>query len=617
MSLRTPLRTPLYEGGGVSSLVPHVWDCSIGGRTYMFDTKFFGTAQFTRSSIPILKPQQSTGSISEDSLNPADGIRAKIESWHHGAGQTYLDRPESDPYRFLSSKGVDPWTKWRIKLLPDTALRLASASTNLYPVVAGSRLYFSDGQTLKYITDPVAATPTTVTSTPAATVTSIASDGFSVWAAHTASGLYATNTGTGAAAQLVTTALASNSVVGYVKGRLMVSKDNVLYTVTDLAGPAALPTALYTHPNTAFRWVGFAEGLNTIYAAGYSGDKSLIYRTAVKADGTGLDVPVVAGELPDGEIVRSIGSYLGLVLIGTDKGWWTASQDSSGDLSLNKVQDLDAPVMCFEGQGDQVWYGWTNYDDDSTGLGRADLTVDTKGASVLTPAYASDLMATAQGTVQGVVTFQGVRLFTVSGSGLWAETTDKVASGTITSGLITHGMSDNKVALSVTVKHDPLEGEVAMTVAVDGGTPVSIGASATQGTTGRTLGVLASTGEAFELAHTLSRSGDDSTAGPEVTRTTLESNPAPGRGEFFNVAILLKDRVTLGNNNEEDFDCGLAYQSLTGIETAGAPTTYQDVFGTEAVTLEDHDLIIEGFTRGRDAYTGTFLAKFRRPRRRS
>src|SRR5690349_515603 len=114
-AFRSPLRTPFRTGsGGSSTLVPKVWDASIGGRTFMFDWKFAGTPQFTRSSIQVLKPQQASGSVNEDALNPADGLRAKVESFHHGAGQTYLDRPGSDPYRFRSSKGVDVWTKGKL-----------------------------------------------------------------------------------------------------------------------------------------------------------------------------------------------------------------------------------------------------------------------------------------------------------------------------------------------------------------------------------------------------------------------------------------------------------------------------------------------------------------------
>lgn len=617
MSLRTAIRTPFYEGTGTSALVPYTWDAAVNGTPFMFDTRYFGTDQFKRSSISLLKPQQATGSVNEDALNPADGIRAKVESWHHGAGQVYLDRPESDEYRFRTSKGIDPWTRWKASMQWDTAQRVSSSNTNVLLQPAGSRLYFSDGQALKYVTAITASpTVTTVTGTPAATVTSITSDGFTVWAAHTASGLYKTDTSTGAASQLVTTALAADSVVGYVKGRLMLSKGNVLYNITDLAGPAAVPSALFTHPNTSFVWVGFAEGQSVLYAAGHSGDKSLIYKTSIKADGTGLDIPTVAGELPDGEIVRSIGAYLGLILIGTDKGVWVAAQDSSGNLTINKVLVTSAAVKCFEGQDDFVWFGWSNYDATSTGLGRMDLRSDTKGADVVTPAYASDLMATAQGAVLSVVTFADSRVFSVSGSGVWAQTTDKVASAVIDGGLITHGMPDDKVALAITVTHEALAGQVAVALSTDSGPFETRGSSVTADSTSTTLSAGSATGETFEIRHTLTRSSVDTTEGPVLTRSTLESNPAPGRGEFFTVAFLFYEKVLVGAK-EEPFDPIAAYEMLVALESSGVPAAYQDPLGAATVTLEDHHFVIEDFTEHRNGFVGTFIAKFRRPRTRS
>lgn len=619
MTIRAPIRTHFYGGsGGVSSLVPRVWDCAIGGRTYMFDTKFMGTAQFARSSIPLLRAQQSEGTVNEDSLNPADGARAKVESWHHGAGQTFLDRPESDPYRFRSSKGVDPWTRYRLSLLHDTDQKVSTSGTNLHLAVAGSRLYFTDGQTTKYVTDLDADSPaaTTVTATPAATATSIASDGFNVWTAYTASGLYATDTSTGAASQLVSTALAADSVVGYVKGRLMVSKGAAIYNVTTLTGTAALPAALFTHANSDFKWVGFAEGQAVLYAAGYSGDKSFVFKTSVKPDGTALDVPTVAGELPDGEIIRSISSYLGVVLLGTGKGWWTAAQDSNGNLTLNKVQATSSAVLCFEGQGDFIWYGWSNYDATSTGLGRADLRTDTKGAQVVTPGYASDLMVTAQGAVQSVATFDNLRVFTVSGSGVWAESADLVASGTIDSGLITHGMPDAKVALTISLTHEPLDGSIGIAIAAADESFTTRGSSAVEGASSATLSAGSLRSEAFELRHTLTRSAV-TTVGPILTRTTLESNLAPGRGRNLNVALLIAETIQLANEVEVPFDVAEEYAALEALLDDGGVTTYQDCLGAESVTVEDADYIPEGFTSQRDGYRGTYLIKFRRGRRRS
>lgn len=615
MGLRSSLRTPFFGGMGVSNLVPDLWDCAINGRTFRFDTKFFGQAQFTRSSIPLLKPQQAQGSINESSLNPADGIRAAIESWHHGAGQTSLDRDTSDPYRFRSSKGVDPWTKWKLSLLPDTDQKRTSANTNLALVPAGARLYLADGQTLAYTTDVTLGTPTftAVTGTPAVAINGIASDGFTVWTAHGASGIYDTNTGAGASASRTTGTV--GGVLGYVKGRLMAADANAIYNIVLLTGAAAArPTALYTHPNTDFVWVGFAEGLQNIYAAGYSGDKSLIYKVPIKQDGSGLDAASVAGELPDGEIVRSLGSYLGLVLVGTDKGVWVASQDSDGNLSLNKVVDLDAACYCFEGQGDFVWFGWTNYDSTSAGLGRMDLRSDTKGASVLTPAYASDLMATAQGAVLSIATFQDIRVFAISGSGVWAEDIVKVTSGSLDTGLITQGMTDSKVALSIKITHEPLNGTIDLLMSADGGVFGSRGSSIDPLSTSASLSASTTTGETFELRFTLNRPST-TTLGPVLTRATLESNLAPGRGEYFNVALLFHDLIKLTDEGQEvHFDCAANYARLVDWEISGLPLSYQDALGSATVLLEDHDFVIEGWTEKRDAYTGTFLAKFRKPR---
>lgn len=621
MSLRNPIRTPFYGGSGTSPLVPNAWDCAIGGRTYMFDDKFFGTPQHKLSSIRLLRPTQTTGEVTEEAFNPADGVRVGQKSWHHGAGQVHLDDVDSDEFRFRSSKGFDVWTKGKLSLLPDTDQKLSSAQTNLQMVVAGTRLYLIENQTLKYTENIDTDTPTwtTVTGTPAATATSIATDGFTVWVAYTALGLYHTNTGTGAASQLVTTALVSSSVVGYVKGRLMVTKDNVLYNVTDLTGPAALPAVLYTHPNTAFRWVGFTEGSQDIYMAGYSGDKSVIHKTSVKADGTSLDIPTVASStIPDGETVACIGEYLSVILIGTDKGVWTAAQDDNGNLTVNKVLALTAATLCFEGQGDFVWFGWTNFDAASTGLGRMDLGADTKGGNVVNPAYASDLMVTAQGAVLSCVTFGSQRVFTVSGSGVWAEHQDgnRVASATIDSGLHTFGMPDDKVALNITVRHEPLVGTVAEALSIDGGTFTNVGTSVLEGSTVAYLNPGSATGGTFETRITATRSASDVTDGPVVTRSTLEANMAPGRGQELNFALLFFEQENF-RGGDYTFDPVAAYEDLLDLERSGVPTTVQHPLGSVTATLDDHDFIIDGFTEGRDGYVGTFLATFREGRRRT
>lgn len=540
-----------YGGASLSSLVPGTYPVSLNGRPYPVD---LSDGSFKQRTVALLRTQADQSNLpSEQSINPEDLWRRSQESWDHGAGQTNYDRPNADNARFRSSKGVDVWTKWQLSLLPDTVQRLSSANTNLAVVSAGSRLYAVDGAALKWTTD--LSTWTSVTSMSAVASTSVASDGFNVWTANGSDGIYATNRGTGAASQLVTTGLDSTAVVGYVKGRLMVGWKNALYNIVS-ASAAALPTALFTQSNTDFVWVGFAEGQGQLYAAGYSGDKSLIYRTAVKSDGTALDAPVVAGELPDGEIVRAVQGYLGFIVIGSDLGVRLASADSAGNLTIGSLIPTSSPVRCFEPQDRFVWFGMENYDGTSTGLGRLDLTVFVGN---LTPAYASDLMVTGQGHVTSAASFAGKRVLAVAGLGVYQQSTTLVAAGTIDSGVIRFGLGDAKIAMSLDVVHEPLVyGSHSAYLAVDSGPFRLIGTHTVGSAEGR-FSCGQQSGEKFEVRLELDRDGSITTAGPTLTRATLFAEPAPSRSYLYTVPLLLDEMVlTPQGNKPQDVVASLA-----------------------------------------------------------
>lgn len=617
LGLADVLAGPLSDGtSGTSPLVPGSYDVAINGRPYMIDWKYAASENFARESIRLLKPQvDDSGKISEASLNPEEFARQGQESWHKGAGQTFSDRDDSDPARFRSSKGIDPWERWEMSLLPTTIQGVSSANTNLFVASAGKYLYYTNGAVLKYASpSPTAAAftiATTVTGTPAGTITSLASDGFNVWIACTADGLYTSAQSITTASQQVTTALSSNSVVAYVKGRLMVSKDNAIYNVT-AAGPAALPTALFAQANTDFVWTGFAEGIGQIYAAGFSGDKSLIYKTAVLTDGTALAAPSVAGQLPDGEIVRSIQGYLNFILLGTDQGVRFAVADDNGDLTIGALINLGVSVRCFEGQDRFVWFGWSDYDSTSTGLGRLDLS-ELNGSA---PAYASDLMATGQGTVVSVCTHAGKRVFGVSELGIYAQDTNLVTSGTLDGGLITYGLPNAKVATGADVRFEPLDGTVAVALSTDGGSFTTLGTKSTADATSLWVSAGNTKGETFELRFTLTRDAV-TTVGPVVTRSTLEANPAPGRGAFITIPLLLFDSITLANGTKAAMDTAAEEAALVALEVAGRAVSLQTGAETELVYLEDHRFVVEAYNRTRDGWNGTFVARFKRPRTQS
>ncbi len=571
--ISAPLDVALYAGRGSSLEVPGKYPVAIAGRGYLpieNNNQLFGQ-HFHNESLDIIRQQaDNSGQPGEATITPEGLWRRSQDDWTHGAGQTHRDHPTSDNQRFRASKGIDVWTAFKVKLLGDTGRIATSSNSNLNLAVAGSRLYMTDGQTLKYTTDITAGSPsfTTVTSTPAQTAGSITSDGTNVWTVYGgANGIYATDTGTNAAAAYVTSAV--NGVVGYVKGRLMVSSGPSIYNV--IAG-GALPGALFTQGNSAFVWVGFAEGAGQIYAAGYAGDKSLIYRTAVKTDGTELDAPVVAGELPTGEVVRSIQGYLGYVVLGSDKGVRFAQPNANGDLVIGSLIATGATCSCLTASDRFVWFGWTNYDATSTGLGRLDLSVFTAPS---TPAYASDLMATTQGSVLAAATFQSLRVFTVGASGLWVEKAVKVASGTLDSGSITYSLPDAKVAMFIDLTTEPLAGSVQTFLSTDGGTFGSIGTLSSVGAVQTTLPCNQQRARDFETRMKLVRASSSDTAGPVLDRWTLRSYPAPTMAMKHEVPLVMGSAVTL-DGTAVFFDISEERARFRDMLNTRALVTYQE-----------------------------------------
>jgi hypothetical protein len=412
--------------------------------------------------------------------------------------------------------------------------------------VAGARLYISEGQVTKFCTT-IGGAFTTVTGTHASAVSALVSTGFRLLIGCT-DGIYRTNTGISTAEKwsaLVPAAL------DYVKGRVMASVGASIYNVVDDLGgagiPYAAPAALFTHPDSNFAWVGFAGGPTSqhIYAAGFSGDKSLIYKVPLKDDGTGLDAPIVAAQLPDGEIVRSIGEYVGFLLIGTDRGVRFATASDGGDLTLGALLETGSAVRCFEGQGPHVWFGWEDYNALltagatalSSGLGRLSLE-EFASSDNLAPAYATDLMSTVDGAVQAVVTFAGRRCFAVSAEGFFAESATVLASvGLVRSGLIDYRIPDDKVAMYVTVHHQSEDGgSHRVGLAVDGGAEVELSTHSTEDE--RFLAGEAR-GKSFEWAVALLRDSGDTTQGPTVQAVVLEAEPTTATVNFIYAPLIL------------------------------------------------------------------------------
>jgi hypothetical protein len=227
----------------------------------------------------------------------------------------------------------------------------------------------------------------------------------------------------------------------------------------------------------------------------------------------------------------------------------------------------------------------SNYDSVSTGLGRLSPTVFT---DTLVPAYATDLMAAAQGTVLSISTQASRRCFTVSGVGVFVESTSKVTSGTLTSGKVTFGIGDPKVAMFLDLRHLALAGSVSVALATDGNNPVTAGTSNVAGSTQPVyaINLAQARGETFETTLTLTRD-TVVTSGPTVTRSTLRAFPAPTRSFTMVVPILLHSRVLDVNESDTFFDVEAERVYLEGLMTGEQLVTYQQGTATYSVLVDD------------------------------
>lgn len=573
-----------YSGTGSTELVPTIFPIAINGRPYMIDMASGDFAsQFdarVRDSV-----DQST-EPGESAINPQGLWRRSQTSWHYGAGQEYSDTADAEPYRFRTSKGMDVWTVGELKLLPDTTQVYSSTQDNLYMATASNRIYGTENQALQFTTD--FSTFTTVTGTAASKLYSIASDGYNVFYSYANGDIDQTNAGITTSSAYITGIEAG--ILRYVKGRLMVAgqgadKHKIWNITTAPGGNANNPGALYTHPNTNFTWVGFAAGQNHIYAAGHAGNKSIIYKTQIKADGTALDIPTVAAELPFGEIVTTVEGYLGYVLIGLENGFRFCSSDENGNLVVGPLIRTGTSVKCFVGIGQFVYFGWTNFDSDSTGIGRMNVADQ---VSTNQPAYASDLMVTGQGSVLDLHEFGDTAIFTVSGLGAYRQhPSNKVASGYLESGIYRWGVGDAKFVPKWDLRTEPLNGTVNISVSNDGGVFDSVGTQTVQGSLESTFDGDETRIFEAEAKLTLTRSATDSTAGPVVTRWMGRAYAAPLRSRIFSVPVLLHSKIRVKNGSEYYFDVQEQLNFLQDLVENPRIVAYQENKRTYSVVVED------------------------------
>ena len=227
---------------------------------------------------------------------------------------------------------------------------------------------------------------------------------------------------------------------------------------------------IYTHPSSTWQWTGICDGPNAIYVAGYAGVSGAIFRLALDTSGAVplLNKALTAAEMPQGEYVTALGSYLGkYLIIGTNKGIRVGQIDTSGWLSsgyitygpLSVVTNGFDPVSALTLTGSAVtsvafqdrfaYCTVTNYIDNGdgshcSGLIKIDLSKEVNPNQF---AYASHLrLSTSTGACTTVANLgaSNTLLFGISGDGIYQQSTTLVSSGFIQTGQIRYFTLENK-----------------------------------------------------------------------------------------------------------------------------------------------------------------------------
>lgn len=600
---------PFFTGKSLNNLVPDIFPIAIDGRPYLVDQK---SNQFMRGFEARVRDSvdQST-SPGEAAINPQGLWRRGETSWHLGAGQLYADTAEAQDYRFYSSKGINPWTKGQLKLLNKVKESLNSANTNLGLHVADGKVYVSDGDTVRYSSNPFASSPTwtPITGLPSLTPRDMASDGSNIYLT------YAGLTSSFGLWKISDAQVASNVAYGhelyyvdYVKGYVMVSGNSASGNARDLyySPSGNIGGDDYEHPLASWNWTSFAAGQNAIYVAGYSGDRGAIYKITIASTGV-LDTPVVALEFPTGEIPNTVYGYLGGIFIGTSKGVRYATSDAESNLNSGALIPVSSGVTAFTADDKYVWFNWSNYDGVSTGLGRIDLSSFTLAN---TPAYATDLMLTSTANVNNVITYDNKRIFSVSGDGVYVEdTANLVETGEIVTGTYRWGIPDRKFVAKFDIRTNPLEGTVTPSISSDSSAYTAMAAHSQQNSTEKV-----STGpqEKFiEAKFKLALARQTATTGPTVTRWMARAYASPARSQVFRVPILMHHKILDNHGSEHYFDVEAELQALRALVTNPVVVNYQENTETFAVVVEDLEFqIVDGYYQNWDL-EGTCIVTMR------
>ena len=500
-------------------------------------------------------------------------------TFHLGAGIKYFEPAQDESLRFqyTESKGVEVFTKGQVTLLNSTAsFNSGAAAPQLIGVNDGTDdcIVITDGTAIKKITSAGASTTFTQAGTPA-TIFSITTNGkqyFFINGTHVHRGNLAGSTSD---TEIYNASGTTRGTIRFVKQRLIAAINNAIYELNANHSSGALPTALFTHPNTSWVWSSISEGPSAIYISGYdpNGTSSSVFKiqldvtTANSLGFPTLETPTVIIDLPEGERINDFDVYLGTyAVLATNKGFRVGVSDTNGNIQYGPLL-FDQAACNSIAFRDRFAYIATTIDSEA-GLVKVDLSTTVIANTLVFP-WAWDLVASGVAAASSQVAFFGNtdRAAFSSGNVIYAEsTTDKVTSGYLQTGFIRYNTLENKLYKLLNPRIDTTNGAISIKSIDYADTEYNIGGFA-QGSATSELGVPYpnSAQEYLAFKFTMSRSSTDATKGPLFTGYQLKSLPAVPRQRIIQYPLFCYDHESDNLGVEVGYE-GSAYDRLSQLE---------------------------------------------------
>jgi len=514
-------------------------------------------------------------------------------SFHLGAGIKYFEpiQEESLRFQYTESKGIDVWTRGQATLLNATAsFNAGSAAPQLIGVNDGTNdcIIITDGSALKKITTGGTSSTYTQTGT-ASTIYSLTTNGkqyFFINGTHVHRGNLA---GTTSDTEIYNASSTTRATIRYVKQRLIAAIGNKIYELDANNASGALPSALYTHPNTSWVWSSIAEGPQAIYISGYdpNGTSSSVFKITLDAtvpNSLGfptLNTPTVVIDMPSGEYINDFDVYLGTyAVLATSAGFRVGISDANGDIQYGPLLFRDAACTAIAFKDSYAYLATTV--DGEAGLVRTDLSTTVIANALYFP-WAWDLVASGTSATASQVAFFGNsdRAAFATGNTIYAEsTTSLVASGYLRTGYIRYNTLETKIYKLLQARINTTNGGIAIESVDSNDTTYNIG-TFSQGETVTEINVNYPTTsqEYLGFKFTMSRSSTDATKGPLFTGYQLKSLPAVPRQRLIQYPVFCYDHESDKFGNEVGYE-GSAYarmSQLEAIENVGDTIRVQDM----------------------------------------